>query len=341
MARAGYEAWKRDRPELIAFDTETTGVQFYDEPFCVTVAWENECHYFEVNGSDSYASLGRIQEILGDTPTLVGHNVKFDFQKCILAGLIRREDLHWECIHDTQLIAHLLDEHRSKALKDLARTVLNETTDEDEAIKAEKKRIKKEQGFKSESDIGYHLIPRKVIVPYALKDAEFTLRLYGILRRQLLEQDWALRGLYDQELELLLVLLDMEKASMKVDVPYVEAKVKEYGNRILSREFTIEDIVGVPIGKKPAKGEFNPNSSDQIVTWLNGHTKAKLKSAGKAQLQKVDHPLAAAILDLRSLRKMHGTYLLPILDEQRGGFIHPNFRQNVRTGRMASGGATE
>ena len=85
--------------------------------------------------------------------------------------------------------------------------------------------------------------------------------------------------------------------------------------------------------------DFNPNSPKQIMEAFSG-LGVTLEATDKATLRHTEHPLAQAILELRSLKKMHGTYLKPMLSEQRDGVIHPNFRQHgTKTGRMSSGGA--
>lgn len=341
MAREGFAAWKRDQPGVLAFDTETTGLDFYDEPFCVTVAWRSpaghvESHYVELDTDDNREY---VHAMLEHSPVLVGHNLKFDIQKVLLVGLAERERLCGNELEDTEALAHLLDEHRRKGLKYLAHKLLGEDTDEEEAVKAAKVKIKKEQGFASESEIGYHLLPREIIVPYALKDAEFTLRLWEVLRPQLAAHD-DLASLYALEMELSLVLLDMERAGFSVDLDYAQDQTRAYGRKIIETEQRIEQLVSRPIGKNVKKGEFNPNSPQQIVAWFDEEVGITLLSTDKTHLAKVEHPLAEALLELRHVTKLHGTYFLPILKETRNGVIHPNFRQHgTVTGRMSSGGA--
>ena len=58
LAAAGFAEWEQDRPGTLAFDTETTGLAYYDEAFCVTVAWTRPDgsiagHYFELEHYDA------------------------------------------------------------------------------------------------------------------------------------------------------------------------------------------------------------------------------------------------------------------------------------------------
>ena len=67
-----------------------------------------------------------------------------------------------------------------------------------------------------------------------------------------------------------------------------------------------------------------------------------VESTNRETLETLDDELARKVLELRTVRKIHGTYLLNLIEEEKGGIVHPWFRSNgTRTGRMSSGGATE
>src|SRR5882672_10013657 len=125
--RLTYEAirqYRSDNPERVAFDTETSGFEWYDEAFCVTAAWRAKngdivSGYFEL---DLYDSHNEVVEVL-TANTLIGHNIKFDLHRVHNLGLLGG-NLDTYVIHDTECMAHLDDEHRKKGLKDLAVSVL-------------------------------------------------------------------------------------------------------------------------------------------------------------------------------------------------------------------------
>lgn len=331
MAQEARRQFRADQPHTVAVDTETTGTTFFDEAFCVQVAWDDTdgntipltSHYLELGEGDSNAV---VDEIMTATEHLVFHNPKFDLQKLILAGIIVRDEIIPEVIEDTEACAHLLDEHRLKGLKFLAKELLGEDAEETEELKKERRRLKLKR-----SD-GYHLLDREILVPYAVKDAEYTLRLYRLLKPQI-EAVPDLAQLYRAEMELTLVLLDMEAKGMGVDVPYAEAAAKEYNRKILAQTLLIQEITG--------DEDINPNSPKQIMEAF-AELGIDLDATNKLALRGLEHPLAGALLELRSLSKMHGTYLKPIVEEQRDGIMHPWFRQHkTRTGRMASGGVED
>jgi len=355
LAYTGYRAWQRDKPDLIAFDTETHGLAFYDAAFCFTAAWYRpdggiEAHYFEL---DKFDSRKGVSNMLLYGTILVGHNLKFDMQKAMLGGLLSRDLLFPGRIHDTETLAHLDDEHRPKGLKDLMVSVLGYEDTIDVEIKSgpNKGTFKKVPREKAEMDAvrrklkltvndPWSLLPRAVILPYAVADARGTLELYTKLR-PLVERYDDLWSLYQQELELTLVLLDMEQQGLGLVTSYVDKQVKVYGMRVLEHENTIEQIVGKPVrtGYIPPKEKdkfFNPASNKQLAEFFKA-AGFERDSYDKSVLKDIDHPLAPALTEMRGDAKLLNTYFRAMKAEARDGILHPSYRQNVRTGRMASG----
>lgn len=292
----------------------------------MTAAWFHNgkvhTHYIELDrGFDNYAA-----EILNNTQELVMHNAKFDVQKLALAGLVHPDDLRGR-LHDTQALAHLLDEHRRLGLKGLARDLLGIETVEETAIREwfQKAKIKK-------ADWDYSKLPRELLIPYAEMDVDFTIRLWRALYPPVMADD-DLKFMYDEiEMPLTFVLLDMEAHGLALDLAYLEDTARKYAKRSLALELALREAAG--------DDEFNPNSPKQVLEVLNSRG-IKVESSNKATLKGLADDFASDLLELRSTRKVHGTYLLPLLHEHRFGIVHPWTRQHsTRTGRMSSG-ATE
>lgn len=326
LAEAGLEAYKRDLPGILAVDTETTGFSWYDEAFCATVSWQRdeegvyETYYIELA---EFEGLTYLEEMLR-APTLVGHNLKFDLHKLIAAGAIDRDQLHSDRIEDTEALAHILDENQRKGLKELARVYLKEETDEETELRS----VRRKLGVKK--DQGYAVLPREVIVPYALKDAEFTIRLYEMFAPAVGAEP-ELSSLYRSEMALTLTLLDMEAAGIRVDVDYLTKTRKEYFNLAAQEEMKLRLLTG--------RQDFNPRSPQQVLEAFEARGQ-KLAKTDEATLRNLDDPLATALLSYRSHKKMLSTYLESLLAEQQGGIAHPSYRQHgTRTGRMSSGSA--
>ena len=312
---------------LVAIDTETTGVGWHDEAFMVSVA------YTSVNGDiKSYVwdkretshwdyCMEEIEYYLIESDKIIMHNAKFDIQKLCRLGFplsLFSDTSKWE---DTQAMAHLYNEQESTSLKHLARLYLNEQTDEDEVLRTwrRKNKIKKDQG--------YEPIPHEILAPYAMKDAEFTLRLYSFLDR-VLPSD--VRPLYDIEKRLTMCLFAIETRGMLIDREYVIAKRREYGDRIYQIKKRIVELAGE---------DFNPQSPQQVLHAL-AERGVVVGKTDKTTLSTLDDELARLIVELREANKIKATYFDALYEESRDGILHPNFRQHgTRTGRMSSGAA--
>lgn len=335
-----YDAFLRDKPDAIAVDTETTGFNWYDEAFCMTVAWEGESHYLELD----YPAARSVAKSMLRTHKLVFHNAKFDLQKLILAGLLKRAELSGDRVEDTECAYHLLDPHGVKKLKTLAKVVLGLETDEAKALSKAKavlqRKWKKVNGTTLYSaDIGYQMLPRRVIYPYAIKDAEFTWSLWTRLKPRIQNE---LLSLYDREMELTLVLLDIEANGMKVDMQYVDKEIRTLNSKILSCELRVADHSGLKVwyperpSQKTPEGCLNPNSPVQMAAVFGARGLA-LSDTTENTLKSLDDELADTILELRGFKKLLGTYMLSIKNDQQKGIIHPSYKQHApKTGRMSS-----
>ena len=324
-AKAAQAVYERDLPKGIAVDTETSGLNFYDAPFCATVAWNAgdrlEAHYLDLR-----IDLGReiAGDILNDVPALVFHNAGFDMRALKIAGLLEYDTE--QTIHDTQALAHLADEHQRLGLKKLAEDLLGIPPAEEADLKAwfKEQRVKK-------AERNYADVPPNILIPYAVQDAEITMRLFNHLWPQVARYP-DLLGLYELEMDLCRALLRMEGRGMHLDVGYLENKAREYARKGLQLEVQIRRLVGDP--------EFNPASPQQVQSALSGRGH-EVENTQASTLGGLDDELAKKIVELREVRKVHGTYLLPLLQEHRNGIVHPSWRQHAaRTGRMSSGAAT-
>ena len=342
-AERALEAFYRDEPFVVAVDTETTGLGYYDRPFAATVTWRGpdglESHYFELDGRPQ----PELRAILGVTPCLVFHNAKFDLHKLIQVGLLERDDLHARRVEDTETLAHLLDENRSKALKSLAVEELGYDDTIEVEIKSgprkgQMKQVPREKHeldsarrkLKLTKDDGYEPLPRRVVMPYALRDTEFTLLLWEKLRPQI--AGTPLVDLYEREMELCLCLLDIEANGMGVDVEVLEELRSEYTAERFEAELELREAAGMP--------DMNPNSWQQLQAALDA-AGVKVESTDEATLKKVEHPVARAVLRFRHANKILTAWVGHMLREQRGGVWHPWFRGNgARTGRMSSSSAS-
>ena len=309
--------------DLLAIDTETTGVGWHDEAFMISVATREWSHVYDKrlceHGKDWDEAVETVSTMLIDCDKIIMHNAKFDIQKLCRLGIPLK--VFVDKFEDTQALAHLIDEQQSTSLKYLARTVLGEETDEDEVLKVwrRKNKIKKDEG--------YEPIPHEILAPYAAKDAEFTLRLYEVLWNRLPED---LRPLYTVEKALTVSLLGIEARGLRVNRDYVKRQRQEYGDKIYKTKARIAELSG---------SDFNPQSPAQVLAALEERG-IRISKTDKATLASVDDELASLIVELREANKIKTTYFDAMFEESKDGILHPNFRQHgTRTGRMSSGAA--
>ena len=309
--------------DLLAIDTETTGVGWHDEAFMISVATRDWSHVYDnrlcEHGKDWDEAVETVSAMLIDCDKIIMHNAKFDIQKLCRLGIPLK--VFVDKFEDTQALAHLIDEQQSTSLKYLARTVLGEETDEDEVLKVwrRKNKIKKDEG--------YEPIPHEILAPYAAKDAEFTLRLYEVLWNRLPED---LRPLYAVEKALTVSLLGIEARGLQVNRDYVKRQRQEYGDKIYQTKARIVELSG---------SDFNPQSPAQVLEALEERG-IRISKTDKATLASVDDELASLIVELREANKIKTTYFDAMYEEAKDGILHPNFRQHgTRTGRMSSGTA--
>ena len=309
--------------DLLAIDTETTGVGWHDEAFMISIATREWSHVYDKrlceHGKDWDEAVETVSAMLIDCDKIIMHNAKFDIQKLCRLGIPL--SVFKDKFEDTQALAHLIDEQQSTSLKYLARTVLNEGTDEDEVLKVwrRKNKIKKEEG--------YEPIPNEILAPYAAKDAEFTLRLYEVLWNRMPKD---LLPLYNIEKDLTLSLLGIEARGLRVNRDYVKRQRQEYGDKIYKTKARIAELSG---------SDFNPQSPAQVLAALEDRG-IRISKTDKATLASVDDELASLIVELREANKIKTTYFDAMFEESKDGILHPNFRQHgTRTGRMSSGAA--
>lgn len=158
-----------------------------------------------------------------------------------------------------------------------------------------------------------------------------------VLHETLKEKVAPSRKVYEEiELPLIPVLARMEIAGIQVDPGTLQEISTELAERLDVATREIHQLAGE---------EFNINSTQQLATILYdklGLTAGKKTKTGRSTdaetLEKIDHPLAPAILAFRELYKLKNTYVdaLPKLIAADGR-IHTTYQQAVAaTGRLSS-----
>lgn len=321
-------------PGQLAIDSETSGLTWKDKAFGVSLAW-----YRGDELISGYIDLRHHPErwetikawIKKDKPELIFHNAKYDMHKL---------GLYPNNFHDTCLMVYLLNEHYPKGLKVLAEKILKETTDEAEVLKETRRKLKLKI-----SD-GYDKLPLEVVAPYAIRDAEYTLKLYLRLADKIAAEE-ELAEVYTLERQLLLCVAGTERRGMGIDLDYIKGKIIEYGDKILTLEREASEIVGKPIGRDLKTGQFNLDSPKQLQEYF-ASVGVELPSTSKEVLGSLSHPLAAVLNRMRAAKKIRATYLLALAEEvvwdeeQQMWVLHPNFNlTRTKTLRSSSSGVQD
>jgi DNA polymerase I len=322
-----------------AFDTETTS----ERPLAAGLvgislsvtpgrAWYIPVGHAEEEQLPAETVLRALRPFFADAKLpKYAHNAKFDIEVLEKAG-VPVEGLTF----DTMLAAGLLDKRRG--LKDLSFYELKlpePLTPIEELI-----------GRKGKNQITFAQVPVERALPYAAADADMTLRLKEALAPQLA----ALPKVHDifsrLEMPLVPVLVRMEQAGIKLDVPYMRALGERLGAQIAEVERQI-----YAIAEKP----FNINSGDQLSEVLFG-PKINLPTAGLSKTSTGRYSLTAQVIEdlrargddtsgilelilkYRQLTKLKSTYVdeLPELVGEDGR-VHTDYSQlGAATGRLSS-----
>ncbi len=320
-----------DEPEW-AFDTETTGLDpRHDRLVGLSFATAPGRAWYVPAPQEREACrafLERFQRAFGDPfKVRAGHNVKFDLTILRQYGVRVCGELH-----DSMLAHYVIDAAERHGMDALARQYLHYSPIPITALIGERKRGV-EQGNMGDLDA-------TEICDYAAEDADVTLQLDRLLRREAREAG-CLRALAECEEPLVEVLLDMETEGVRIDAEVLRQYGRELERELLGLEIRIRELGG---------GNFNPSSPKQLGEILFDHLKLDPEAARTATgqyatseevLYKIRdrHPIIPLILEHRACSKLKSTYVdkLPECIDPVTGRVHTSFSQALtETGRLSS-----
>jgi DNA polymerase-1 len=188
--------------------------------------------------------------------------------------------------------------------------------------------------------VPFQLVPIERATGYAAEDADVALRVWQALRPRL-RFNGAL-ALYEQlERRLLPVLLEMERAGIKVDADDLRRMSVDFEQRMAVIEKDIHRLAGREFNVGSAKqlgevlfDEMKLGGSKRMKTGAWGTDASVLQS-----LADQGNELPARILDWRQLQKLKSTYADSLVGEINAetGRVHTCFAQSVAaTGRLSS-----
>lgn len=247
------------------------------------------------------------------------------FANCLYdAGWFKAEGINMSGpIEDVMFMAPLIDENRMNySLDRLGKDYLNIGKDEDALAEAGKalgiKNTKKD-------NVKAHLmrIHPDVVGVYAKQDVEVTLQLWHYFRKIIEEQD--LQEVYQLEMDLVPMLIDMRMRGVRVDVAGAEMAQRQLVKEENECRRLIDDITGIKIGSWDNAMELS-RVFEKIGIQCELTEKTSQPSITQQWLRGLNHPIADAILAGRKASNIRGTFIEnSILALQEGGRIYPNF----------------
>ena len=329
--------------DVIAFDTETTGLDYLDAQIVGISLATDATHgayipvRHRVGGDNLFAEtsiapnqmdLDTVREKLwpifaNKNITKVGHNLKFDLHMLAGAG--------WDIkriapIDDTMLLSYALHGTlHGHGLDELALKYLGHTNISFASLFPPKTR---------DADMHFDTLDIATATPYAAEDATVCMALYKLMRPEL-DQNPRLRDLYDTcDLPLMPVLLQMERAGVLVNRDGLRQLSGIFHDQLSELESAIWELAG---------HQFNIASPKQLGTVLFdelGLPANRRRSTDAETLNDLidAHPIIEKILNWRSIAKLAGTYT-DALPRQiaSDGRIHTTYLQtSTNTGRLSS-----
>ncbi|HEY0418532.1 MAG TPA: DNA polymerase, partial [Acetobacteraceae bacterium] len=188
--------------------------------------------------------------------------------------------------------------------------------------------------------IPFAQVPPDRATAYAAEDADVTLRLWHALRPRL--RTTQSLALYEQlERRLILVLMEMERAGVKVDRADLEAMSKDFESRMAVMETDIHRLAGFPFNVGSAK-QLGEVLFDRMG--LPGGRRMKTGAWGTdasvlQTLADQGHELPAKVMEWRQLAKLKSTYADALVGQinPETGRVHTSFAMAVAsTGRLSS-----
>ncbi len=336
--KAEFEHWLEllNKAELIAFDTETTSLDYMQaELVGVSFAVEaGKAAYVPVAHDylgapeqlNRHWVLSQLKPLLEDADKAkVGQNLKYD------QSVLARYDVQLQGIaFDTMLESYVLNSVATRHNMDaLADKYLSYKTISYEDIAG--------KGIKQ---LTFNQIDLEKAGPYAAEDADITLRLHQVIWPELEKQPDVKAVFDDIELPLVDILSHIERNGALIDANLLGKQSQELGVRLAELEKSAHDMAGK---------EFNLSSPKQLQEILFEKLELPvIKKTPKGQpstaeevLQELalDYPLPKLILEHRSLSKLKSTYTdkLPQLINPLTGRLHTSYHQAVTaTGRLSS-----
>ena len=283
----------------------------------IAVAVPGRKFYFPIaHGSgpnmDRKRTLEWFKDICASPALKIFHNAMYDV--CWIRSLgIKINGL----IVDTMIAASLVDENRFQySLNALGWDYLGHGKSEG-ALNEEAK----SRGLDPKADMWQ--LPAMYVGAYAEKDAELTLELWQMMKKEIIHQD--IESIFNLETDLFPCLIDMKFKGVRIDIEGAH-KLKQQ----LSKQ---EEVLLLEVQKETGIEPqiWAARSIAKIFQKLNlpydVTEKSQAPSFTKNFLQEHNHPVVQKIAKARELNKAHTTFIDTIIRHEHKGRIHADINQ--------------
>ena len=220
-------------------------------------------------------------------------------------------------IVDTMIAASLIDENRYRFdLNSLSWDYLGHGKNEN-ALNEEAK----SRGLDPKADMWQ--LPAMYVGSYAEKDAELTLELWQIFKKELIHQD--IESIFQLETDLFPCLVDMKFLGVRVDVERAH-KLKQQLT-LQEKEFLhqIKKETGVEVQLMAARSVAKV--FDKLGLTYERTAKSQAPSFTKNFISNHEHPVVRMIAKAREVNKAHTTFIDTIVKHEHKGRIHADINQ--------------
>jgi len=310
--------WLGERRPVLAMDTETEGLEWWHDKLRLVQFGDHDTGWaipFHLWGGLALDAIGRY------AGPVTFHNAKFDVRYLTINGA----NLHYDRVHDTRVMAHILEPNVPTHLKGLGVRHLGANSDEWQTA-LDKAKIKGHWDWAT--------VP--VTLPeywqYACMDTILTARLHELLYPKL---TGALKEIYEMEIAVEQITDEQERRGIRVDIPYSIAQRDIF----LTAANEIEQWCIATYG-------FGTGSHSKVAAQLQADgivlTKHPKDSAAWSVDESVLKPLqntndlARYVLKERKATKYANAYFGNYIDLIDGDRLHPDVNTlGARTGRMS------
>ena len=338
LTQAQFDAWlaKLRNAELIAFDTETTGLDpMRAEIVGVSFAVEAG-HAAYVPLAHDYAGapaqlersavLETLRPLLEDeTKAKLGQHLKYDMNVLSNYGIVVRG-----VRFDSMLESYVWNASGNRHDMDtLAKKYLGVDTIHFEDVAG-----------KGAKQIPFAQVDVQRAAEYAAEDADITLRLHQALWPKLHGEPKLAAVFNEIEMPLVPVLARMEQCGVLIDVGKLKIQSGELGRRMLELQQHAFEVAGRHFSLDSPK-QLQQLLYDELKLPVTQKTPTGQPSTNEEALEGLanQHELPRLILDYRTLAKLRSTYTDKLAGHvnPRSGRVHTSYHQAVaQTGRLSS-----